>query len=383
MNERLLNYAINHDGKLVFIDDVANGLACNCICPHCKSHLIARNQGRKKQHHFAHEGNSDCGKGYESALHLLAKEIIEEEKKVMLPYYKNIHSYPSQCIFQSIEIEERNDSDDLQPDCVGVTEDGMRILIEIYVTHSVDEVKTEKIVANDLNCLEIEISRDFPLDKERLKDFLLNKQEKRKWINFPYGDKLIIQEYRNNHRELIAKLTEKCENCQLFKEKVYEAYQNLLKNYRNRILSWAVPFLEMSPEEIIKHDISLKFTIVSDRVYVEYHGMKYYVYPKYNKFKNSEEKRLCDSTYWFIKNLSIIAQVYTNSEFYHDQCFFLKREFEYQGKSYSFCTRDKSVKIPLGYWKDVVLMNNLYMPLSELKDRNKRSKIVKIYNENK
>ena len=32
----LLTYALNAENQLVQVDDVPNGNACNCICPHCK-----------------------------------------------------------------------------------------------------------------------------------------------------------------------------------------------------------------------------------------------------------------------------------------------------------------------------------------------------------
>ena len=45
-----LKYGLLGD-KLVHINDVERGLACNCLCPHCKGQLIAK-KGGKSYFHF-------------------------------------------------------------------------------------------------------------------------------------------------------------------------------------------------------------------------------------------------------------------------------------------------------------------------------------------
>ncbi len=76
-----LTYAVSENGHLVHVDDVPNGGACGCTCPKCGSKLIAKNKGQHNQHHFAHVMENDCIKPEESALHLMAKEILSEYKK--------------------------------------------------------------------------------------------------------------------------------------------------------------------------------------------------------------------------------------------------------------------------------------------------------------
>lgn len=58
-------------GELVHVDDAPNGKACGCVCPDpgCGQPLIARNNGKKKIHHFAHIGGTCAW----SAEYLLAK----------------------------------------------------------------------------------------------------------------------------------------------------------------------------------------------------------------------------------------------------------------------------------------------------------------------
>lgn len=74
-----LEYAIR-EHQLVHISKVKSGLKCRCFCPACNDKLIAKT-GKLKRHHFCHS-SSDCSHGVESALHIMAKEILEEEKKL-------------------------------------------------------------------------------------------------------------------------------------------------------------------------------------------------------------------------------------------------------------------------------------------------------------
>lgn len=47
-------YALK-EGKIVHVDSVANGLACDCICPSCNLPVIAYNNPKNKNaHHFQH-----------------------------------------------------------------------------------------------------------------------------------------------------------------------------------------------------------------------------------------------------------------------------------------------------------------------------------------
>ena len=79
MNQKeLLTYAFSSNGNFVHIDQVANGLACDCFCPSCKERLIAKNGGMKRIHHFAHASGVDCDKAYETMLHQLAKIRVQE-----------------------------------------------------------------------------------------------------------------------------------------------------------------------------------------------------------------------------------------------------------------------------------------------------------------
>ena len=73
-------------GELVHVDDAPNGKACGCVCPDpgCGQPLIARNNGKKKIHHFAHIGGT-CAWSAEYLLAELALEVINERGSVWFP----------------------------------------------------------------------------------------------------------------------------------------------------------------------------------------------------------------------------------------------------------------------------------------------------------
>ena len=78
MHKNLLTYALDSSNKLKHVDAVENGMACGCVCPCCKEKLMAKNGGTKRMHHFAHASGVDCEGAYETMLHLLAKERIQD-----------------------------------------------------------------------------------------------------------------------------------------------------------------------------------------------------------------------------------------------------------------------------------------------------------------
>lgn len=65
--------------EYVDVDDVENGLACNCICPSCEMRLEARH-GDEREHHFKHhiKAEKECDFSYWVAVRSMAKQILEQ-----------------------------------------------------------------------------------------------------------------------------------------------------------------------------------------------------------------------------------------------------------------------------------------------------------------
>ena len=199
-NEPKLTYALDSSGKMVSIRNVERGLACNCRCPKCKEALVAKlgHEGGR-QPHFAHQKDSDCHGSYMTALHMLAQQIIEEDKQVMLPDYQGKYIQKStNCItFDLVRLEEIIPINDgqIRADCVGYKQgkdnNAHRLLIEILVTHEVDDNKSGLIKSLNESCIEINLSDliETGYTREDVANRLKENKEDRKWINCPVYDK--------------------------------------------------------------------------------------------------------------------------------------------------------------------------------------------------
>jgi len=173
----MLKYGIK-DGELISVEKVMSGLNCGCRCPSCGAPLVAK-KGNKREHHFAHHNAEDCGKGRESALHLMAKKILEAKKELFVPNETGEGSGAIRC-FSEVDLESRKFSKVI-PDVV-MEKDGERLCVEILVTHAVDEEKEKKLFAEKLPTVEIDLSDyldDF--DEEIVTQVLLTGQNTR-WI---------------------------------------------------------------------------------------------------------------------------------------------------------------------------------------------------------
>lgn len=160
--KKLLTYALNSENQLKNIDEVPNGLECNCICPGCKEPLIAKNEGKIREHHFAHTSDSECVLGYQTMIHLLTKDIIEEMK--IFPMALN-GKFLSACeVYKEVSLIKELG---IIPDILGFTPitDGpnivgkIPIIVEIYVTHKVDEEKANILKKSGIPSVEIDLSK--------------------------------------------------------------------------------------------------------------------------------------------------------------------------------------------------------------------------------
>ncbi|MGA0588642.1 competence protein CoiA family protein [Dyella sp. KRB-257] len=85
MDVTLIPFALREsDQRFVGVGDVAAGLACGCICPSCKSRLIAR-KGAIKVWHFAHASRADgqhtetdCDYSWAVSVRLMARQLLSD-----------------------------------------------------------------------------------------------------------------------------------------------------------------------------------------------------------------------------------------------------------------------------------------------------------------
>ena len=166
-----ITFAKNKKGEVVHVDQVSNGLACECTCICCESPLVARH-GAVMGHHFAHAKEANCSAAYESSLHLAMKDLIQRRKKIKLPEYSVNRSIYSRILektidntqstkpgiinFDEVILEKKIGS--IIPDVIGFI-GGKQLLIEIAVTHFIDDEKLKEIKRLNLSCIEIDLSK--------------------------------------------------------------------------------------------------------------------------------------------------------------------------------------------------------------------------------
>ena len=159
-----LIYALSN-GKLVSVEDVPAGLKCDCFCPACGEHLVAK-KGQKMTHHFAHKAGTNCAFGYQTSLHLLAKDILANARRMVIPelYLRpdkpwlrdHLISPAREILIDEVDVEQNHGS--IIPD-VAVYAGGKKFFVEIYVTHAVDEEKLSKLKQAGISTIEIDLSK--------------------------------------------------------------------------------------------------------------------------------------------------------------------------------------------------------------------------------
>ncbi|PMG41026.1 competence protein CoiA family protein [Shewanella sp. 10N.286.52.B9] len=182
-----LKYGIRDD-KLLHIFDVESGLACSCKCPSCGEPLVAK-KGLKQENHFAHSSGHACRFAAETALHYSAKEILSSQMQVQLPpvyidFNSNKERYKisnaKMFTIDSIKIEKGVDG--FIPDLIANI-GGRELLIEVCVTHAVDELKKRKVERFGCSTIEVDLSkapRDMSI--ESLTDLIIHSVDNKKWI---------------------------------------------------------------------------------------------------------------------------------------------------------------------------------------------------------
>ena len=191
-----LPYGLKNN-RLVHVDETVSGLDCNCICPSCHSPLVAK-KGKNIKNHFAHHVNTSCINGLETSVHLAAKQIISDEKGIDFPYLEartsckdNIgklhekNKVISKNIFYSLDsIALETKFANTIPDIIAYYK-GQPIIIEIAVTHFVDNTKLKKIKALNIACIEIDLSKikDY-FSLSELQESVLSAAP-RKWVHNP------------------------------------------------------------------------------------------------------------------------------------------------------------------------------------------------------
>ena len=176
------------DGKLLSIAQAERGLKCGCVCAACGVPLVAK-KGKKVVHHFAHYGAKPCQYGYETALHLAAKEILSRSKRFILPpsyvtfpfsSKEKLHmAGPTEIPIDSVDTDSRFGS--IVPDII-IHSRNKILFVEIRVTHAINSEKRKKIIDAGISTIEIDLHDiDDTLSEEDLSDILILDSPRKTW----------------------------------------------------------------------------------------------------------------------------------------------------------------------------------------------------------
>lgn len=206
---------IEATNEFVDVYDVEQGKKCNCICPSCRTPLIARH-GDSNTWHFAHahkgvydKTKKECQYSFYLSVRLMARQLIDSKITLGLPECRGVVEklddelgYPIQESFivtqeQDLTIEkvevEKNFSN-ISVDLVGHINDFQFV---IYFVHpgrgvppelSYPKVNKCGVISVDLSSLPKLFStarKSGKTYKDVLKDFLSTDRDSKKWIFHP------------------------------------------------------------------------------------------------------------------------------------------------------------------------------------------------------
>lgn len=193
-------------GAIIHIDNLYNITyeKKELKCIECDSELIPK-RGKKNSWHFAHKNKNKCyyngtmKEGYktpggESAIHKLCKEIIENEKKILVPINKNNFKFMNfeKCI-------QEYEYDNKKIDIVGFTNSGKKIAIEIFYKHRVDNKKLNVLKKGFDYVIEICVEDDYFKTYKNLSTNIINGKENKRWL---YLNKNTDIRIKNGYLEL-------------------------------------------------------------------------------------------------------------------------------------------------------------------------------------
>ncbi|SAL06737.1 Competence protein CoiA-like family protein [Caballeronia calidae] len=187
-------FGLDENGRIVDIRDVPPSVEGNFRCAECKQ-PVTRKQGDDRVGHFAHKAESTCGKAFETALHLLAKQILVESDVLRAPALvcqfdarpsdEDIALFAEQTLHWNSAGETEVWVDGIRPDFRGVWQ-GKAIFVEVTVTHEPGKPKLEALKRLQTPTLEIDLSaarRDITV--EEIRQRVLDATGGKRWVFYP------------------------------------------------------------------------------------------------------------------------------------------------------------------------------------------------------
>lgn len=190
-SDRHLPFGLRSDGRLVPVSQVARGEACDCVCPDCARPFVAH-KGDERAHHFQHKAApgqpETCLGYYETALHLLAKQVLREADRLWLPplearygYHRHMLRLGGWVTIGNVRTEVRVGP--IVADAIAEVED-TDLIVEVHVTHRSTADKVQFLRETDRSAIELDLSQARGMAPEAIEAFILGKAP-RHWLHAP------------------------------------------------------------------------------------------------------------------------------------------------------------------------------------------------------
>lgn len=168
------------------------------MCARCGKPLVAK-KGSIRRHHFAHFEVTSCQGAAESALHMLAKELLAELDSFTVPPYDFVRqrktklgvSVRHQALvadgeqFPIRRVRVEKNEGDFVPDII-IESDAKALILEVAVTHKVTRAKLRKIRRRNVPAIEIRLDAgDSMLPREALQMKLQKDLASKVWLFHP------------------------------------------------------------------------------------------------------------------------------------------------------------------------------------------------------
>ena len=235
------------DGRLYDVDEVENGLACECHCPGCGVVLIARH-GEVNRHHFAHYGHQPCDYGLEAGIRQAVKEVLDRRREIRLPavtmdFGENLTEVviqPEQTV--QLDDVELVDEGTKLPDVVVVRGD-RRLYIDVQVTKGMNSNRLAALQDQGTGVLQVSMSHfDDGVRMKDIEELVVDGVEAKSWLSHckvpEMATKLDLRTERlrvrsKSHRSYVngcplrtdgkaASLQDDCHRCRFFREFDYD-----------------------------------------------------------------------------------------------------------------------------------------------------------------
>lgn len=186
--------------------EVPPGKQCGCVCPACNDELISRHElNGHKIPHFAHAAGADCAKGLETAVHLAAKQLIAQEKRLFLPkveallektnargaVHRRNRTFTEAGLAPLTNIRSEVSLGSFRPDVLATPLGLAEICVELAVTHYVDDQKLFRVRQAGIALLEIDLAHYRSFTWDSLREALLTDSAPRKWLYHPEAEAAI------------------------------------------------------------------------------------------------------------------------------------------------------------------------------------------------